>query len=165
MILYHPFDDVYHCFYRISLIISRLPIKEYDIKHIQIFDFYFLFPGLLRDITWPQELGLYRKYIRSFRKPYAFITDDKSMIKHLEHQATDVLRYMAAYNLIDVDKIRENIVLLNNKKRINEIVGKTSNYDNDLLDFLVNVLAKIPLNGKNGLKRRTGLFEYRYDND
>jgi hypothetical protein len=132
---------------------------------MQILDFYFLFPGLLRNITWPKELGLHREYINSFKRPYALIIDSKSLIKHLEHQATDVLHYMAAYDIIDVDKSRKNIILLNNKERINEIVGKTGNYNSDLLDFLVNVLAKIPLDGKKGLKHRTGLFEYRYDND
>jgi hypothetical protein len=91
------------------------------------------------------------------------MNDIKSAILHLEHQINDVIRYMAAYELISVEKIKENKILLINKKNYEQLISKLDKYDNDLLNFLINVLAKIPLEGKNGLKSRTGLFEYRYD--
>jgi hypothetical protein len=93
------------------------------------------------------------------------INNIKSAIIHLEHQVNDVIHYMASYELISIEKIKENKVLLINKNSYEQLVNRLSNYNNDLLDFLVNTLAKIPLEGKNGLKSRTGLFEYRYDNE
>jgi hypothetical protein len=71
---------------------------------------------------------------------------------------------MAAYDLIDAEKTKSKLILKKNNEKYKLILDKVSNYDNDLLDFLVKVLAKIPFNGKDGLKSRTGLFEYRYDN-
>jgi hypothetical protein len=91
------------------------------------------------------------------------MNDIKSAILHLEHQINDVIRHMAAYELISVERIKENRILLINKKNYEQLINKLDKYDNDLLDFLVKVLVKIPLEGKNGLKSRTGLFEYRYD--
>ena len=165
MILYHPFDDVYHCFCRILLLISRLPVEEHDIKKIQILDFYFLFPGLIKKMRWPKELNIYRQYIFGISAPYSEIPNSKAMISHLEHQINDVIRFMAAYDLIDIDKIKKNQLLKINNIKYEPILEKIKGYDIDLLDFLVNILARIPLNGKDGLKSRTGLFEYRYDND
>jgi hypothetical protein len=165
MIVYHPFDDVYHCFSRILLIVYRLPVKEYDLKTIQILDFYFLFPGLLKKIRLPNESKIYRPYINGLRDSYCMVNNIKSAIRHLEHQINDVIHYMAAYELINIEKIKENKVLPINKKNYEQLINKLDKYDNDLLDFLVNILAKIPLEGKDGLKSRTGLFEYRYDNE
>jgi hypothetical protein len=165
MIVYHPFDDGYHCFSRILLIVYRLPVKEYDLKTIQILDFYFLFPSLLKKVRLPNELKIYRPYINGLRDSYCIINNIKSAIIHLEHQINDVIHYMAAYEFINIEKIKENKVLPINKKNYEQLVNQLKHYDNDLLDFLVNILAKIPLEGKNGLKSRTGLFEYRYDNE
>lgn len=154
---------MYHCFCRILLLIYRLPIKEYNLKTIQILDFYLLFPGLLKKIKLPRELSIYRPYINRLRDSYCIMNDIKSAILHLEHQINDVIRHMAAYELISVERIKENRILLINKKNYEQLINKLDKYDNDLLDFLVKVLVKIPLEGKNGLKSRTGLFEYRYD--
>lgn len=165
MILYHPVDDVYHCFSRIILLIFHLPLEEYDLKKIQILDYYFLFPGLLKEMTWPKELSLYKKYINGLNKPYSKVTNEKSLIIHLEHQIDDVMRYMAAYDLIDIEKLKIKKVLRKNDEKYKPILEQIKIYDNELLDFLVNILAGIPLNGKGGLKYRTSLFEYRYDNE
>jgi len=165
MILYHPIDDVYHCFSRILLLISNLPLEEHDIKKIQILDYYFLFPGLLKKIKWPRKLNLYRQYILGINNHYSEISNSKSLIIHLEHQINDVMRYMAAYDLIDIDKLKNNQILRKNEEKYKPILEQINNIDNELLDFLINVLARIPLNGNDGLKSRTGLFEYRYDND
>jgi len=163
MILYHPIDDIYHCFFRILLLVSQLPQEEQDLKKIQILDFYFLFPGLIKRIRWPKELNIYRQYFMEISNPYSEINNNKSIIIHLEHQINDVIRYMAAYDLIDAKKIKSKLILKINNEKYKPILKQISNYDTNLLDFLVNVLARIPLNGKNGLKSRTGLFEYRYD--
>jgi hypothetical protein len=163
MILYHPIDDVYHCFCRILLLISRLPQEEHDLIKLQILDFYFLFPGLIKKIKWPKELSIYRQYFMEISNPYSDITNYKSIIIHLEHQVNDVIRYMAAYDLIDAEKSKRKLILKKNSDKYKPILEQISDYDTDLLDFIVKVLASIPLNGKDGLKSRTGLFEYRYD--
>lgn len=165
MILYHPCDDVYHCFCRMALIISNLPVEKYELKKVQILDFYFLFPGLLKDVKFPNELRLHRHYVDKIKYPYSDISDPKQVIAHIGHQIDDVTRYMAAYGLIDIHMIKTGIIYNINPEMYYLLSQKISGYDKDLLDFLVTVLSRIPLNGKNGLKARTNLFEYRYDND
>jgi N-methylhydantoinase B/oxoprolinase/acetone carboxylase alpha subunit len=109
-------------------------------------------------------LNIHRQYFNNLRTPYTKISDIKSIITQLSHQVNDVVRFMAAYDLIDVERIKNGIILKRNEKILMEVFKKIEDYDNDLLDFLVNILASIHLNGKDGLKSRTGLFEYRYDN-
>jgi hypothetical protein len=164
MILYHPYDDIYHCFFRLILLISKLEQREYALKTIQILDFYFLFPSLLKNITLPKEFSLNRTYINQFSSPYSNINDPKKMIVHLEHQIRSVTHHLAAYSMLDVEKLKKDIVLVQNKNIYENIIGEIKEYDNSLLCFLVDTVAKIPLNGPKGLKARTNLFEYRYDN-
>jgi hypothetical protein len=164
MIVYHPIDDVYHCFCRLALLISHLPPKECEIKKLQILDFYFLFPGLIKNMRFPKELRLYRDYADNFKVPYTSIDSPNELIVHLEHQSIEVTHQMASYDLIDIEKLKENLVLCTNRDKYAAIIQKIKNYDEELLKFLTSVLAEIPLNGKKGLKERTGIFEWRYDN-
>jgi len=164
MILYHPCDDVYHCFCRMILLISHLPAEEYELKKIQILDFYFLFPGLLKKIHLPKEFSLYRPYINNIKYQYSDISDPKQVITHIGYQVNNVARYMAAYELIDVKKIEKEKILKINPEKYSSFIQKIDEYDKDLLDFIVKALSRIPLKGAKGLKARTNLFEYRYDN-
>jgi hypothetical protein len=91
---------------------------EYELKKIQILDFYFLFPGLIKKIRWPRELNIYRQYFSNLRTPYTEISDIKSIIIQLSHQVNDVVHYMAAYDLIDVEKIKDSFVLKKMKKNL-----------------------------------------------
>ena len=163
MILYHPVDDVYHCFCRLLFIIYKLPVEEHDLKKIQILDFYYLFPGLLKKIKLPRDLNIYRNYINNIKNPYSKINDFKIISIKLEKQIKDVVHHLAAYDLIDVNKLKRNLIQKTNDDKYISIIEQLSGYDNELLDFLVDVLARIPLNGEDGLKARTGLFEHRYD--
>jgi hypothetical protein len=163
MILYHPCDDVYHCFCRMILLVSHLPLEEYELKKMQILDFYFLFPGMLKNIRFPRELKLYRSYVNSIKYPYSDISDPKQVVTHIGYQINNVVRYMAACELIDVRKIEKELILKINPEKYFSFIQKIEGYDNELLDFIVTVLSRIPLNGENGLKARTNLFEHRYD--
>jgi len=146
------------------LLISHLPVEEYELKKIQILDFYFLFPGLLKNIRLPKELSLYRSYINSINYQYSDISDPKQVITHIGYQINNVARYMAAYELIDVKKIEKEKILKINPEKYSPFIQKLEGYDKDLLNFIVTVLSRIPLKGEKGLKARTNLFEYRYDN-
>jgi hypothetical protein len=164
MIVYHPFDDVYHCFCRLALIMSYLPIKDYEIKKLQILDFYFLFPGLIKNMRFPKELMLHKAYVNNIKSPYTSIDNPKELIMHLEHQVIEVIHHMASHDIISVEKLKQNSILCTNQDKFISIIQRIGGYDTELLKFLTSVLAEMPLNGRNGLKARTGLFEERYDN-
>jgi hypothetical protein len=165
MIIYHPFDDVYHCFCRLSLLIYHLPPKKYEIKKLQILDFYLLFPGLIKNMRFPRELMLHKAYANNIKEPYTSIENPKELIIHLEHQVIEVIHHMAAHDLISIDELKQNDILCTNQDKYALIIQRIKDYDTELLKFLTSILAEIPLNGKNGLKARTKLFVERYDND
>jgi hypothetical protein len=122
-----------------------------------------LFPGLLKTIKLPKELSIYRTYINNIKDPYTYIDDPRKIIVHIEHQIIEVTHYLASYNMINIEKLKDNIIQRINSEKYNSIIEKITKYDKDLLKFLTSVLANIPLNGSKGLKSRTNLFESRYD--
>jgi hypothetical protein len=142
---------------------SYLPPKEYEIKKLQILDFYSLFPGLIKNMRFPRELMLHKAYINNIKNSYTSIENPKELILHLEYQVIEVIHHMAAHDLIDIEKLKQNIVLCTNQNKYISIIKRIEGYDKELIKFLTSVLAVLPLNGKNGLKARTGLFEEGYN--
>jgi hypothetical protein len=143
-----------------SLIISHLQDQPYELKKIQILDFYFLFPGLLKYIKLPNELRLYKSYLNRIKDPYTYIDDPRKIITHLEHQIIEVTHYLASYGMINVERLKDNIIQRINSEKYNLVIEKIIEYDKELLKFLTSVLVNIPLKE---LKSRTNLFESRYD--
>lgn len=74
---------------------------------------------------------------------------------------------LVAKKIINTEYYQKNIIFLNEQIDIAPYLDQQleqRNSDNqELLDFLVNKLSKIHFWGENGLKARTGLMEYRYD--
>jgi hypothetical protein len=107
---------------------------------------------------------LHKAYVNNIKEPYTSIENSRKLIIHLEHQVIEVIHYMASYDLINIEKLKQNSILCINHNKYTPIIQRIKDYDKELLKFLTSILAEIPLNGKNGLKARTGLFEERYDN-
>lgn len=114
-------------------------------------------------MRFPRELMLHKAYINNIKNSYTSIENPKELILHLEYQVIEVIHHMAAHDLIDIEKLKQNIVLCTNQNKYISIIKRIEGYDKELIKFLTSVLAVLPLNGKNGLKARTGLFEEGYN--
>lgn len=168
MLIYHPAFDASHCSYRILKILSKISLdKSIEKDRIKIIDFYMVFPKQMRSIRFPQNLGA-RKIrseldkindsYRPCRSPF-LIQQKMSIIqdKVLNSLVTnEYLSYISSKNEYTQGSKFSHLALSNSL--FSNFINK--DLENLILDFFINC----PLNGKDGLKDRTALMEFRYDN-
>ncbi|WP_071954892.1 ABC-three component system middle component 5 [Delftia sp. HK171] len=164
MLIYHPAYDAYHCIFRLLLISEHINKVETD--KIRLLDFYLVFPGSVANIKLPSELiGLRReskKLANIYRDPLSEVATFHEM-KGIQDAA---LRSVVASGFFDLDSYSKGYVSRSLKplpvgieQRIENILESTGSVG---LSAIIG-LSQVPLLGKNGLKDRTHLMEYRYD--
>jgi hypothetical protein len=164
-VLYHPALDPYHSAFRVLALLAYSPGRRYDREALSILDFYSVFPELIPTITFPREHMKWKRQFANLANPYWFSGEQAlvfSRMRSLQERALDLLY---AQGLLDREKYAQGQIQLDieqfNKLGLPE---STFRYNNDLLEFLVAVLGQFPVRGVGGLKDRTHLLEYRYDN-
>ncbi len=166
MLIYHQRNDVFHCTFRILSILKLLTNKKIEIDRLKIIDFYFVFPHLISNITLPRAKGnvLIKKRAQTLNIPYENLPSNKILFSEMgdfQSQALDILRskeiiYFDEHRWLSVGKNFED-------KEIIDLINANGFTSNEFFIALVGVLSQCNLHGKNGLKSRTGLMEYRYD--
>lgn len=166
MLIYHQHHDTYHSIFRMLSVLYMLGGKEIEFSKLRIIDFYFLFPSLVADIQFPRLTGVtkIKKASMAFPVPYEMLPDKKRLFSELgdfQIQAAHILRAKRIireneYSVISIDAHFSNEVI------VTLLTGSRYSKDSFFVD-LVKIFMEIPLIGKDGLKRRTGLMEYRYD--
>ncbi|WP_373416797.1 ABC-three component system middle component 5, partial [Vibrio parahaemolyticus] len=58
MIIYHPRNDLYHCMFRFISIASMQDLEDFDSVRLRIYDLFYLFPHLVKDIEFPRAKGI-----------------------------------------------------------------------------------------------------------
>lgn len=167
MLIYHPAFDASHCSYRILKLFNIVQDNHYlEEERIKIIDFYLVFPKKIKFIRFPKEVK--SKFIR---KEIENINDSYRPCKN---------HFLMAKKMSFIqEKVLQSLVIneyLNKKEGSNEYTkgGKFSQLsltpslldtyisyevENLIFDFLLNY----KVNGKDGLKDRTALMEFRYD--
>lgn len=166
MLLYHPAFDIYHCIFRLLLLLSESYEKIYEIKQIRILDFYFVFPDQLAKVRFPKDARRYRKIIGDESSSYESIDNPQRIFLQLEPIQTAALNCLVSYGFIDSELYDQNKLMLTNKaipSGLTEALEKTKSENEDLIDLLSGPFSKLELIGSQGLKARTNLLEFRYD--
>lgn len=166
VLIYHQHHDTYHCIIRMLSTLSILDGKSIEFPKLRIIDFYFVFPHLIADIQLPRIKGIakLKKASKSFSMPYEILPDKKRLFSEMgdfQIQAIHILRAKQIIRESEYGKIFSDIHFANEK--IDMLLAESRYLQNDFYSELVETFQEIPLLGKNGLKKRTGLMEYRYD--
>ncbi|MGN2411806.1 ABC-three component system middle component 5 [Pseudomonas syringae] len=165
MLIYHPAFDAYHCVFRMMALMGLIPDLEVD--KARLLDFYLAFPSAINDIRLPSTLGHGRRLAKSLSNTYRDPLNPKAAFRDMSQIQLAALRNIAALGLIDLNGFEQGVVKRINSVAIPESLGENlSSYltaQAEVLKFLSNDLAQIPLRGLDGLKHRTALLEYRYD--
>lgn len=166
MLTYQPHQDYYHCMYRILSILKIIPEKSIDLTKLQILDFYFIFPTLATEISFPRgpQGSEIRKLAKKFTTPYQILPDKKRLFLELQDYQRKALNILIAKDIVS----NETSAMISKSSNFHDVIRKNlvtdSRYATD--DFfikLVDFITNFELRGSDGLKRRTGLMEYRYD--
>lgn len=162
MLSYHQSSDCFHTILRILCLLSDLPLKV-ELDKLYILDFYYAFPNYLKYIrVTPQDTSTRKALLKEYVL-YSSETDPQRIF--LEVNPVQKFAINALINagfIINEDgkiSIDSNQIPTSIKDTINSKKAK----DNKLLYFITQNLNHFEILGKNGLKDRTHLMEYRYD--
>ncbi|MBK9131329.1 MAG: hypothetical protein IPM20_06780 [Gammaproteobacteria bacterium] len=130
-------------------------------------DFYSVFPHLLSDISpFPRELIAYKKILSKIPSAYEAIPNDKRIFHEMMPIQNTALHNLIAKNLINPEKFKVGLVSRTDEAipdRLARAIHDDAVVYEEWFQFLVNELPLVSFEGKNGLKSRSDLMEYRYD--
>jgi hypothetical protein len=166
---YNEAFDPYHAvfrFMRLHLacdISARLPFDT-----LRILDFYLLFPFRLQAMKLFSIDTGWRRISKSYedRAPYGTMPDDSTIFSRMEP-----FQRAAATSLVHSGHLVPDAWGLNEVQFTTEQLpaavtlrcAELNKQMEAVVDILCQIKARYPLGGRDGLKDRTGLLEYRYD--
>ncbi len=166
MIIYHPASDINHCAFRFIILLSDIKEHEINWETLQILDFYYVFPHLLADIRLPRNSIATKNMLKKIPEPYESLQNPRRLMFNLKVLHNEAARALVAKGIIDKDSYLRNIIKLYGERvsePLNNKIVKNEKRKTQWYQLLVEVLAQYPINGKDGLKDRTQLLEFRYD--
>ncbi|MBT9098386.1 hypothetical protein KFZ76_11780 [Methylovulum psychrotolerans] len=167
MLIYHPAQDVNHCVYRILLMLERSVHETFDIELYRLLDFYFLFPHFLKFINpFPSEFRAYFNLVKQIPEPYESLINTKRILFELESLQSVAIQSLLAKNILELEAYKEKKLKRSETKlpfQIVEVIAADKVAEEGWFRLIVNEFPLINFAGQAGLKKRTGLMEYRYD--
>jgi len=140
--------------------------NEVELDRLRIWDFYLTFPNEARKISYPSNLSELKKIFKNKpENPYEDLIDPKRIIERMKPYQMSALRCMASYGLINSKLLSSNIVKRTEKEVPKELLNNFSELTVEKSNIIKLIVGfnELPLYGKMGLKYRTGLIEFKYD--
>ena len=165
MLLYHPAFDTYHSAFRLLLLMWNSDDREMHFARLRILDFYLLFPAELKNMSFPRSLMREKSRWKKLRSRYNQITDPRRVFDELASFQLSGMQTLLSTGLTTQKGQSDVVALLRETlpaPLVRELESGTA-ARTELLRLLTGPFKDIELYGQDGLKARTGLFEYRYD--
>ena len=163
-LVYHPAFDLYHCAFRMLLVLDEFGNAK--VETLRIIDFYLLFPELLKDVKLPRSMAKYKSMIHEIGDSFEVVSNPKRLFHELYFFQEAAIRSLIAKGVFEKSKYLEGELAItqNSLPESLRVAFENSQYKSEKwYRFLLFELGRIPLGGDSGLKFRTGLMEYRYD--
>ncbi len=166
MLLYHPAFDIYHGAFRILSLLMSMDAKPYEALKIRILDFYMLFPDQIARMTLPRGSTREKRDFAAMKNRYNYVNEPHQLFSSMEPYQQAALRYLCSYGILEIESLRNDSVLITDisiPSVLSIAIQTEQRNNNDVIKFVGSVLGSMELSGKNGLKARSNLAEYRYD--
>lgn len=166
MLIYSPNFDPFHTALRLISILSECKSKKIERERLKIFDIVIANPSIIKSSRLPATCKALKKYKKSDKNPYEEINSPVNFLSQIEPFHEAALRMIAGYGLVDIDGLKSGIIekrLSEKWTEMKEIAGRSDSIDHELVSALCSELSETPVFGKNGLKNRLKLMEYKYD--
>lgn len=164
MLIYDPALDPYHGAVRL-LAICKTVSEPIPVETAQILDFVLLFPTVLMEATLPRGmLGLRRK-AATRANPFRAPPRSKAAVDSIRAIQATAASTLAVAKIIKSEELRAGVISLSDglppemARAVDSYLGSDADYRTEV----IKLLATIPPRGREGLKHRTKLLEYRYD--
>lgn len=166
---YNEAFDPFHAAFRLLRLHVGCGISErtpFDM--CRILDFYLLFPFRLQNMKLLSEDTGWRKISRSYsgQAPYGELPDDNSIFSRMEPFQRAAASSLAHAGIISVEAWANNEIAFADVGLPAELrtrCGTLNDSMPDVIEILCDIRRRYPLGGRDGLKDRTGLLEFRYD--
>lgn len=136
---------------------------------MRIIDFFLVFPHLLNEIKpFPNEFKQFKSIIAEIPEQYEHISNPRRVLYDMEGIQNTCYANLAAKNLLTPTNLSKNILERSNAALPDVIITLIHNdlrQEFEWFKFIINILPDFELSQKNGLKSRTNLMEYRYNNN
>lgn len=165
MLVYNPAYDIYHCIYRLVFILKKININDsVEVDRLKIIDFYLVFPYLITEIKLPREITGVRKIFKTYSTKYRKVTNKYvtfQTMKPLQEQAIDYLCLKGYISYLNEERVTITPLInsLDLPVRSYFFGEKSATFEDSLFNFFL----KYEFYGKDGLKDRTNLMEFKYD--
>ncbi|MEZ2145367.1 ABC-three component system middle component 5 [Bradyrhizobium sp. DN5] len=163
MLVYHPAFDIYHGVFRALLLLENVPNKSMPFDALRIVDLYFLFPYLLADFEFPRGAGRRGRRLAGPKSRFNTLPSPKTFVSQMQGLHMLIAAALAGRGLIQGEALKRGNVERTDAVVSEELLGQSTSEDIELAAYLGSNLATIPLLGKDGLKARSRLMEFRYD--
>lgn len=168
MLVYHPAFDLYNCAFRILLILHHIKSEEVNLEKILIWDYYVTFPYKVNEITFPNNIRVYKKLFSKLQpNPYEIVSDDKIVFSRMRTFQISALRHLASCGLIDIESLENGTIKRTSAQIPEAIIAQFENVSASIKNVITLVespFTDLKLYGENGFKDRTKLIDFRYDN-
>lgn len=167
MLMYHPAQDANHCVFRTLLILEHTIHNDIELELYRLLDFYIVFPNLLKQINpLPAELRAYKRVLNNISDPFESMRNTKRIMHELESLQTVAVHNLLAKQLIDIDSFRSKRLKRTSQPLppgLASAINLSKLAKSEWFRMVINELPMLSFNGRSGLKKRTGLMEFRYD--
>lgn len=169
MLIYSPAFDISHCIFRMFYIINFLDENFFiEIDKIRIIDYYLAYPGCIKDFKFPKEMNDTKLKFKGINHKYRNPISNNETFKKISILQQKALMTILSQGYINIESFKKGYIKRTNKEIYFDLKINLLNFkfygDQSLPQLLVQSLVNIELNGNKGLKARSGLMEYRYEN-
>ena len=166
---YNEAFDPYHAvfrFLRLHLACDIGATMPFDT--LRILDFYLLFPFRLQAMKLFAADTAWRRVSKSYedQAPYGAMPDDTTVFARMEPFQRAAVSSLVHSGHLSAAEWDSNEVKFTVKLLPPSVTSRCLQLNarmQDIVDILCQIKARYPLGGRDGLKDRTGLLEYRYD--
>lgn len=166
MLVYHSAFDMYHSIYRMIQLLSNLKKDHVELERLRIWDYYLAFPNEMTKIRFEKDAVDIKNLFPKKSNPYELVLDGKIIFEKMRPYQLTAIKTLASHGLIDKSYLTENRVTKIKIEHLEEVLGRfeeLSNRESNIIKIMTTYFHSMPLYGKDGLKDRTSLLEFRYD--
>ena len=161
--------DPFHTIFRFLRLLSLVKgVEDLTFEQVRILDFYFLFPFRVEEIRLSAAHRKFKKLSSTavYLKPYGDLPNSFVLFGRMESVQAAALDTLVDNGYLDrgafsVGRVRVvgEVSDVELAARINEL----NSAQLDVVEFIKVLASEYSVSGRDGLKSRTGLLEYRYD--
>lgn len=165
MLLYNKAVDVNHTLLRFAALILMLDVKVVELDRLRIYDFIVANPFHVSRLSLGQDLSKAKNAFRVYANRYQ-IYDPKGLFESMRPVQNIAILNLKEMGVLLEDEYSGRYLLQPDEipDQLAEIAqDKENSVSLQALKFIDEHLTVMDLVGPNGLKRTSGLMEYRYD--